>query len=1174
MEALNSAPSVSGIRAELLDIVLRDLVGPAGGPEEEVAETNVRERYLAGLLAPQQQEVTLEDSDELSEGGPDSPDEGPAESTVLPARTLYPSSFGMSFSVEPGAEAFQVDAHWGQYLRQDSQVLRKESGEALLVWKRYPRGGGPKTIFLRAGRIARWIPDDECPQVYVDGLIRRREDCWSVTLFLVNGQKEPKRRRDEAWLFQPELVAEGVDGQPIFTRRAGASRSAYASLEDQSLDMVYRRRLEFAVGHGVSVHAELPEGQTERAWRLATRVVPQYELAQFTAPTAADFPRVSNLTLDMKELAGTALAELPGKLRPLAEAYTAWIDEQEARVALPELAPYQEPASLAIQRCRENLRRIQEGIDLIAADARAAEAFRFANQAMWLQRIRSVYSESRRRAQETTLETLDAPENRSWYPFQLAFILLNLPGITRLDHLDRTGETEATCDLLWYPTGGGKTEAYLGLAAYTMGLRRLQGEVAGRPGEYGLAVLMRYTLRLLTIQQFQRAAALLCACEVIRREALDEGDRRWGQTPFRIGLWVGSQVTPNWTADAAEVVMQLRGNRVPGGLGGIGSPYQLTNCPWCGSRIDPGRDIVVETYPKASRTLTYCSDPTGCCPFTPRQAPKEGLPVVVVDEEIYRLLPALLIATVDKFAQMPWEGRVQMLFGQVEGRCERHGFRSPEVDDADSHPASGGLPKARTLPVPPVRPPDLIIQDELHLISGPLGTLVGLYETAVDKLCSWEVGGRNVRPKVIASTATIRRAGDQINGLFLRRVNVFPPGGLDSTDNFFSIERAPTTEFPGRLYIGICAPGKRLKAALIRVYVAFLAAAQMLYQRYGRAADPYMTLVGYFNSLRELGGMRRLVDDDVRSRLRRVDIRGLARRELYAGTSIEELTSRKSSADIPQILDRMEVFFDPELDRLRREMSSRGERGPRRPLDVLLATNMISVGVDIRRLGLMVVAGQPKSTAEYIQATSRVGRRYPGLVCTVYNWARPRDLSHYERFEHYHATFYKHVEPLSVTPFSSGAIQRGLTGVFVSLVRLPGTDFNQNKRAGRIERNHRYVTQAIAAIARRAGLAGEGLETQQQVEAELNERLDQWLTLAQQATAGRILGYKDEKDGLTVGLLQKPGVAPWEDFTCLNSLRDVEPTAGLVLTEGGLDEAGPPIAQPGTVPPADMGAEL
>ena len=159
---------------------------------------------------------------------------------------------------------------------------------------------------------------------------------------------------------------------------------------------------------------------------------------------------------------------------------------------------------------------------------------------------------------------------------------------------------------------------------------------------------------------------------------------------------------------------------------------------------------------------------------------------MVVDEEIYRRLPSLLITTVDKFAQMPWNGSVQMLFGQVDGYCERHGFRSPHLADARRSwrsTASTGRrassPSARVLPHNPLRPPDLIIQDELHLISGPLGTLVGLYETAIDQLCTWEVGGKRVRPKVVASTATIRRASDQVYGLFLRSLNVFPPHGLE-----------------------------------------------------------------------------------------------------------------------------------------------------------------------------------------------------------------------------------------------------------------------------------------------------------------------------------------------------------------------------------------------------------
>ena len=263
---------------------------------------------------------------------------------------------------------------------------------------------------------------------------------------------------------------------------------------------------------------------------------------------------------------------------------------------------------------------------------------------------------------------------------------------------------------------------------------------------------------------------------------------------------------------------------------------------------------------------------------------------------------------------------------------------------------------------------------------------------------------------------------DRLLRLFLRKVNLFPPHGLDVGDNFFSLQRDPSERHPGRVYLGICVPGRRVKGTLIRVYVAFLCAAQALYETHQRSVDPWMSLVGYFNSMRELGGMRRLVDDDVYTRCRKMDRRGLAKR-LFSTGYLAELTSRMRSEDIPLTLDRLEAPFDPDLEAKRKDQLKRKDYKdlPKQPLEVLLATNMLSVGVDVRRLGLMVVAGQPKATAEYIQATSRVGRNKPGIVCTVYNWARPRDLSHYGTFEHYHGTFYKHVEPLSITPFSAGA---------------------------------------------------------------------------------------------------------------------------------------------------------
>jgi hypothetical protein len=1151
---------VPNVRNQLVELVVNDLRGPARGAEEEVAESRVSDRYLVGMLAPLNRRLDPGDDEELAEGGVGSPEEGAAEAGTAPVDSTFPSSFGLTVSVTQDAKALRVTARWGRYERRDSKTLLDEkTGNPQKVWKRIPVGGVLDSVGLVEGPIPPQSPVAEQPEVIVQGLVRHRDAAWVVTLFLVNGQTETERLKDEQWIFQPELIVESADGAAVFVRRpvhydpGRMDEEAYR--ETTELAMLYRRYVEFAVGHGVAVYAETAFNDPSHAVRVTTRVIPMFEVPQQTPATAVDagFEKLEHVVLDMKDLAETPREEFKGKLGPLVDGYADWVERERTGLRDPTrgLTEHQEAAKRALGRCGRAVTRMKTGLELLGNDQQASEAFRFANHAMWQQRIHTLYAEARRRGGKETLEEIDADaRNHSWYPFQLAFLLLNLPATTDVHHPDRSDETEALVDLLWFPTGGGKTEAYLGLAAYVMALRRLQGPIEGRSGEEGVAVLMRYTLRLLTLQQFQRAAALMCACEEIRRQ----NSERWGETPFRIGLWVGMRATPNTTEQAYEWIQQARGGGWKGKGVGVGTPAQLTNCPWCGSEIDAGRDIDVERVSSGrGRTLIYCGDALGVCPFGRRLAAGEGLPVLVVDEEVYRLLPALVIATVDKFAQMPWNGRTQMLFGQVDGYCPRHGFRSPELEDTSSHQRKGSLPAVKTVPHPPLRPPDLIIQDELHLISGPLGSLVGLYETAVDELCAWTVGGKRVRPKVVASTATVRNALAQVNSLFLRHVEVFPPPGTSVDDNFFSIRREPSAETPGRLYLGICAPGKRLKAVLIRSYVALLGAAQLLYDRVGKDADAWMTLVGYFNSIRELAGMRRLVDDDVKTRLRGIDRWGLGNRNLRVP---EELTSRKTSTDIPEILDRLEIEFDPEDERKRQELRKQG-KPPHKPppYDVLLATNMVSVGVDVKRLGLMVVGGQPKTTAEYIQATSRVGRHRPGLVCTVYNWARPRDLSHYERFEHYHATFYGHVESLSVTPFAARALDRALSALLVSLIRLRGSEYNENSRAGAVERQHEYVRRAVEAIAARAASVTVDKHLGARVRDELGKRLDTWLARAAKAGGGRHLGYRPEKDGVTVPLLRMPSEDDWDTFTCLNSLRDVEPTAGFVLGEDGLTNA-------------------
>lgn len=1136
---LLASPGERALRAELQDMVQKDLLGPTAGDCEEIGEEaqNVRDRYILGVLAPRyrvEKDDTEPTDGELAQGGGGDGDDGSPDTGAPQKGTMFPSSLGMTFHVAGEATSFTVTASWGRYERAKSEVLTTEKGDPKTVWRRIPVEAST-TLTLAKGRVSPWSPCDECPEVMVQGMVRRKEGepDWTVTLFLVNGQKEPKENRDVAWLFQAGLAVEAPGKTPIFVKRA--VHRSLGKLDEEmfrelkSLEMLYRCRAEFVVGHGVAVHAEPDTANPLRACRLETSALPVTEVA------AVEPASIPGLTLDMKELAKTADENLASVLSPLVDAYATWIQVQKSRLAqgADYLSDYKQIGADALARCERACARIQEGIALLATDPHAGAAFRFANRAMWLQRIHSLYAEKVRFGAEVKLTDFDTAPNRTWRPFQLAFILLNLPGITKLDHPDREASPNATADLLWFPTGGGKTEAYLGLTAYTLAIRRLQGVVAGRSGEAGVAVLMRYTLRLLTLQQFQRATALICACEAIRREALDKGDATWGRWPFRIGLWVGNKTTPNTTEQAEQAVLERRDKKFLGG--GTGDPAQLTYCPWCGSEINPGNHIKVEKA--RGRTLIYCGDVTGRCTFSVGRAPGEGLPVLVVDEEIYRQLPSLLIATVDKFAQMPWNGITQTLFGQVSGYCERHGFRSPDLDDKDSHPAQSGLPAAKTVPHDPLRPPDLIIQDELHLISGPLGSLVGLYETAVDYMSSWEVNGKIVRPKVIASTATIRNARMQVHKTFHRSVCVFPPQGLDAEDNFFALQ-SDLQKKPGRLYVGVCAPGRRLKSVLIRVYIAYLAAGQALFEKYGAAADAYMTAIGYFNSMRELGGMRRLVDDDIRSGLGHADRRGFPRRSLR---SVQELTSRVHSTSIPQILDALEVPHT-------------GVKDARMPIDVLLATNMISVGVDVKRLGLMVVANQPKTTAEYIQATSRVGRTHPGIVCTVLNWARPRDLSHYERFEHYHSTFYQYVEALSVTPFAPRALDRGLSALLVACTRLAGRTFNGNADAARIDPAHALVAAAKDRISQRAGEVEGSNAAGAQVKAALAARVDVWTSRAQHMTGGAALGYKTRNDGKTFGLLAPPGSDPWQDFTCLNSLRDVEPMVNLILDNYGMDD--------------------
>lgn len=1169
----------SYLRKLLQLAVMDDLQGPANGPQEEVVGMSVRDRYLVGKLAPKtiepqspfegvtsaaseapQSPEGLQEYHGRNEPGaefnsaegsfdPDEKDQQANEASA--SRSLVPSSIGFTFCLDGDVREIDVEVRWGRYVRrpdldQVEERERKNKTTGVIetvvvrhrVWKRVPSGGTRK-LSLTEGLVDPIAIDPDCPEVFVQGIVRPKlaKGDRLVTLFLVNDQPKPDENQDAAWVFQPEVIVRGTENAAVFRRRPVLDADGHDH-EREALEMVYRKRVEFAVGHGVAVHAVSPEGEPEKAVEIRSVVIPETEVEVTETPgmEADDRPEMKRLVnegvLDMEKLAFLPPPEMIKALSILTHDYLAWIVEQKSRIPI-EFRETTDAAIKAMDRCSSVAVRLMEGIKVLEQNIDALEAFRFANLAMARQRVRGIYSLKRRRGESVTVEELNVAKNRSWRPFQLAFILLSIPALADPKHKDRTEPLQAYADLLWFPTGGGKTEAYLGVAAFTMAIRRLQGKLGGYDGGRGLAVIMRYTLRLLTIQQFQRATALMCAMETIRKGDLS----KWGAEPFTLGLWVGNKVTPGTTEQSHDAISAER----DGQRGTSATPAQLTFCPWCGTEIRAGRDIHVDT--ETGRTSICCGDLLSQCEFSKSKSKGFGLPVVVVDDEIYRRPPTMLIGTVDKFAMMAWRGQTRTLFGRASKECIRHGLLWPDADCSGRHNRSGPLPATRPADITPLRPPDLVIQDEFHLISGPLGTMVGLYESAIDELSAWKLEGKTVRPKVIASTATVRKAKEQIHNVFLREVAVFPPHGLDIEDNFFSVQR-PVTEKPGRLYLGICSPGNSRPAVLIRLYAALLTAAQSLFDRFGPAADPYMTLVGYFNSLRELGGMRRLAEDDVTTRAFRVQMSrvvrpGLSQRSIK---NIDELTSRVSSRLIPKKLDQLEVKFKKSW-----------EKGEVRAMDVVLATNMLSVGVDVNRLGLMAMNGQPKSTAEYIQATSRVGRSFPGIVFTVMTWSRPRDLSHYETFEHYHGTFYKHVEAQSVTPFAPRALDRGLTGTMVSLLRLCDEGLNSNLGAGELATSSRPEAQEAKTTLSARAWKVKNKETGDNTEKMLAERLDRWAMEA--GKPGRRLGYETEaRQGDVVALLKKPGIHRWDIFTVPMSMREVEPGVKIIMDTSTIDD--------------------
>ncbi len=1188
------------------------LIGPAGPADRELlADNKPLDRYLTGILFPvladeygldaelddAEEGAEIEDTDTFDQGLQAASTYG----TSQPRRRFVPpASVGFSFYIEGNEIQLQVIPRAVRYqpANEPTQAGRSD------LWQPVALGHDDTEALNFAPPPSRHRQQERRPvftkSAEVMVLWRPLASGWLVTVSLSNTQQDPGRgddpsraaSRNALTLFRVELECF------IEAGRVGDYPRVDASLLDEEeleLELQYRAHRIYAIGHGAAVDWELTEG---RVRCLRTEFLPRVEVPQVSAegepadgqvlcidwlagidtdpaPRLDELTRFANRYQDWiarseeREDSGTCppgrmgganwhelarqpivneslFCELNAKFKatdPVGQGSTSGRDSPghprsragEEKKATDPLGPWtiQEQATVRriLDRMHEALRRLREGIDLLSRDPEARLAFALANRAMANQMRQS-------------MRVADAePREPAWRPFQLAFILLALPSALDPDHPDRE-----TVDLIWFPTGGGKTEAYLGLLACVICWRRLKYPTSGG----GTAALMRYTLRLLTKDQFRRAARLVCALELLRRD-----EPALGAEPISLGLWVGGASSPNTFGEAQQAIDQALGRADADTEVALPSALVLEHCPWCGTplrlpgNVDAGSGhfrflctapaCAFGTAPRANPGASPGAHPAtlpgghpgtssgahpgslpsthpGTSPGTHPGATFAGsLPCNVVDTALYERPPTLLLATLDKFARLAWEERAGAFLGG-----------------------------------PDRRPPELIIQDEFHLIAGALGSVAGLYEAAVETL----LVARGVYPKIIASTATIRQARAQVRRLFGRNPAIFPPPGLDSEDSYFA-RTVPLSERPGRLYVGYLAPARDRQHSLAPVAAALLAAPEILFGATPAAdrealLDAWWTLLVYHSSLKGVGISRNAVQD-IETLMARLHQEALDQHLANAGALFDQDPDQDPGADPTPTLDRRSRLAE-HITQLTSQMSAdenaqafarlRRPRTDPEALDLALATNMVSVGLDVARLAVMVINGQPLTTAEYIQASSRVGRgEVPGLVVANYYRDQARSLSHYESFRAYHESFYRFVEPTSLTPFTWQARRRALHAALVIAVRHGCPDLAANEYAGAFDPDRPEIARLIQELARRCRRAdpSRGDDTA----GHLAELARQWADQAAAARAQRqrLVYAGSDGDRRDLRLLcghddRVPGL--WQT---LHSMRNVENTA-------------------------------
>jgi hypothetical protein len=1033
-------------RAEFAAYLRRALIGPMQGPSEVIEGTPLL-RYMMGMLFPRQGELDVAD-DGTEEAAPKT--DGEAEESIAVGKRAMPSSVGLSFLVSDEARLLgRVTA--GIYEKTDSSVGRKRDK---LVWQRkelppesieLPLTNGVAQLGVLGGR----------------GILYINSRAWGegrrlVTVTLVNAN-EPKKGMDPAaLLFQVGLEVRASEG--VFHPYPQPVSSVASGREEAEVRYLYRDSPAFARGHGAAAMWHPGDATCKSVW---ADFLPTCEVRSATFEIQAG-ASLDTRYRDLDFLSFHAdRGEIQRVLRGLADAFGAWIGEEEAIVRESGA----EAGMALVRRCMDWHRRMLEGVEALSRESTFV-AFQLANRAMlWQMQMAEAAKEGPFSPSEARMApALAAGGGFKWRPFQVAFIHGVIKSLVDAD----SGERDVV-DVIWFPTGGGKTEAYLLVAAFELVRRRLENG----GNDPGTGVLSRYTLRMLTTQQFQRTGMLVCALELLRRVSA----KSLGSRPFTVGLWVGQSLTPNKFSNAEELYEKWDlGNPE------AKNPFLVDRCPACGTSIVDHANTSAGVVCGPSNFKFHCM--SGACQFHGHR------PLQVVDEALYREPPSILLGTLDKFAGLAWDNRPSAFFGGTNGAAS---------------------------------PPSLIIQDELHLISGPLGSISAPYEVAIDGII--RARNRGVGPKVIASTATIRNSREQVRGLYGRSSTVFP-SPVNRWDDAFFFRLEDPKDKPGRLYLGAMGQGTTTPVVSMVWSAAALLQASEEIQLPGSLKESYWTVLAYLNSRRELGRSITAASQEIPDRMKAIASAGDRIREIG---EVMELSSQMTK-------DMGEAI---------RTLQRRGTRDAP-AVGFVPCTSIISVGVDVDRLGVMLVNGQPKLTSEYIQASSRVGRSVasPGLVFTLYSSAKPRDRSHYEDFLAYHEAVYRYVEPTSVTPYAPPARERTLHAAIISLVRH-ATPFGANDSARMVDFSQEPVAGLVKKF-KETVIAADPSEAE-----EANECIDAFLRLwSETASSGSQLSYVSAGRQFPTALIRDFGAAEVLGYRqTMRSVRSVDPDVTLLPVE-------------------------